>query len=88
MVIGAGLPDEFAGCGIQRVQVGNDVAEVGGGETLRTAFTQRDTGADLCSRGEGPAHATGFEIESVDSTVLAAHEYGTHRNRRLRACSG
>ena len=88
MVIGAGLPDEFAGCGIQRVKVSNDVAEVGGGDAFRTAFTQRDTGSDFSTRSVGPADTTGLQIKGIDGAVLAAYEHGAHGNRRLGSGAG
>ena len=88
MVIGAGLPDEFAGCRIQRVKVSNDVAEVGGGDAFRTAFTQRDTGSDFSTRSVGPTDTAGFQVKGIDGAVLTAYKHSPHGDRRLGSGAG
>ena len=83
VIVSTDTPDLFARHCIDGIKVGDDVTKIGGRDAIESTLTQGDAGAHFRARRKGPAHAARIQIECIDRSVLAAHEYSTHCNSRL-----
>src|ERR1700680_4335242 len=85
IVVGLHVPQQLAGCGVDRVHIGGTVADERGVAWSGFGFDAPD--ADSCAHSGGglkvPMTATGGGGERVDIAALTPHEYTATCNRGL-----